>query len=480
MPLAWCWTISLLSSESQWRRKKSRKFVINVWLTTSLKQDILRHWALTAQIALNALIGYAFIKFLASNWGASAHKDAFDIAYSVPFLLMSVSGVTFLEAVITTRFSTIREGHREQANAMFSSLLSYLLVFAACVLGLASLFAAQLTELLAPGLQASAKREVQDLIVLFMPLVVVLGVGSLLSAILTAWQAPVGTELCQLISRSGFLCGWVLFDYTPSLNGTAISLSVFGACGLLLIWIMFRRITKFHYKPRLGDATGEIRSILNQGVGLLLTAILAQAALAYLRRLGSLDGVGTIAMLSYALALIYPLSILLAKPIASVIGPRYIRYMRSGDLLSARYILLSSCAGLLLLTGSVSGMIYGHSQEVIEVLLGGGEFDASVASVTGSLLKLAIWGLPAEAVSRVLLVPLLNDGRRHAVSVIYSTRYILQMGLSYTLFSWMGRNGLIWSYVVAVVLQVFLEAGYLFYVMGQKYPRTLAKTTSGA
>jgi len=95
-------------------------------------------------------------------------------------------------------------------------------------------------------------------------------------------------------------------------------------------------------------------------------------------------------------------------------------------------------------------------------------------------LKLAIWGLPAEAVSRVLLVPLLNDGRRHAVSVIYSTRYILQMGLSYTLFSWMGRNGLIWSYVVAVVLQVFLEAGYLFYVMGQKYPRTLAKTTSGA
>jgi peptidoglycan biosynthesis protein MviN/MurJ (putative lipid II flippase) len=295
-----------------------------------LKQDILRHWALTAQIALNALVGYAFIKFLASNWGASAHKDAFDIAYSVPFLLMSVSGVTFLEAVITTRFSTIREGHREQANAMFSSLLSYLLVFAACVLGLTSLFAAQLTELLAPGLQASAKREVQDLIVLFMPLVVVLGVGSLLSAILTAWQAPVGTELCQLISRSGFLCGWVLFDYTPSLNGTAISLSVFGACGLLLIWIMFRRITKFHYKPRLGDATGEIRSILNQGVGLLLTAILAQAALAYLRRLGSLDGVGTIAMLSYALALIYPLSILLAKPIASVIGPRYIRYMRSG------------------------------------------------------------------------------------------------------------------------------------------------------
>ncbi|ULA68250.1 MAG: membrane protein of unknown function [Nitrospira sp.] len=105
---------------------------------------------------------------------------------------------------------------------------------------------------------------------------------------------------------------------------------------------------------------------------------------------------------------------------------------------------------------------------MIEFILGGGEFDASVASVTGGLLGLAIWGLPAEALSRVLLVPLLNDGRMHAVSVIYSTRYILQMGLSYALFNWLGKNGLIWSYVVAVGLQVFLEAGYLFYIMGKK------------
>lgn len=74
----------------------------------SITKDILRHWALTAQIVLNILIGYLFIKFLASNWGASAHKDAFDVAYSIPFLVISVSGVTFLEAVITTQFTSMR------------------------------------------------------------------------------------------------------------------------------------------------------------------------------------------------------------------------------------------------------------------------------------------------------------------------------------------------------------------------------------
>ena len=433
-----------------------------------MKKDVLKHWALTVQIALNTLIGYVFIKFLASNWGASAHKDAFDIAYSIPFLLMSVSGVTFLEAVITARFSNMHGSDRDRASAMFSGILNYLLIFSTCLIGITAIFSAQFTELLAPGLQESTKREAQGLILLFMPLVAVLGVGALLSAILTAYQVPVGTEVYQLISRLGLIGGWVLFGYSPTLNETAVLLCVFGACGLLIMWIVFGRVTKLQYKPGLRAAHSEIRHVLNQGMGLIFTSVLAQAALAYLRRLGSLDGVGTIAMLSYALAFIYPLSILAAKPIALVIGPRYIRYMKTGDLISAKYILLSSCGGLLFMTVSIASVIYGNAQEVIEFILGGGEFDASVASVTGSLLKLAIWGLPAEAISRVLLVPLLNDGRMHAVSVIYSARYILQMGLSYALFNWIGRNGLIWSYVVAVGLQLLFEAGYLSYILGQK------------
>ncbi|MCS6295218.1 MAG: hypothetical protein H8K09_03175 [Nitrospira sp.] len=433
-----------------------------------MTKDILKHWALTAQIALNTLIGYLFIKFLASNWGASAHKDAFDVAYSIPFLLMSVSGVTFLEAVITTRFSIMHGNDRARAIAMFSGMLNYLLIFSTCLIGLTVMFSAQFTELLAPGLQEAAKQEAQDLMLLFMPLVMVLGVGSLLSAILTAHHVPVGTEVYQLISRLGLIGGWLIFGYVPTLKETAISLSVFGACGLLFMWIIFARVTKLQYKPWISSEHNEIRQVLSQGMGLLLTSVLAQAALAYLRRLGSLDGVGTIAMLSYALALIYPLSILAAKPIALVIGPRYIRYMQSGDFRSAKNVLYFSCGGLLLVTLAIAAVIYGNVQAVIEFILGGGEFDASVASVTGGLLGLAIWGLPAEALSRVLLVPLLNDGRMHAVSVIYSTRYILQMGLSYALFNWSGKNGLIWSYVVAVGLQVFLEAGYLFYIMGKK------------
>lgn len=437
-------------------------------------KDILRHWSFTAQVALNALVGYLFMKYLASNWGTSAHKDAFDVAYSVPFVLMSMSGFVFFEAIIAAKFSGVQSKDFNHANDLFSRILSYLILCSTSLIALVAMFSVPFTELLAPGLQGAAKHEAVSLILLFMPLVLVLGVGSFLSSILTAYGVPVGTEVCQAVSRLGIIGGWWIFGYAPTLRETSVSLCVFGAVGLVFLWVMFTRVTGFHYRPRLDVGSGRICSLISQGFGLLLTAVLAQVAMGLLRALASLDGVGSIAMMTYALALIYPLSVLAGKPLALVIGPRYIRYMRSGDLYSAKWILLSCCAGLFLVTISISSAIYWNAREVVGLVFGGGVFDTSAAEKTGHLLELAIWALPAEAISRVLLLPLFSDGRMHAVSIIYSARYILQIVISYPLFVQHGRNGLMVSYVIAVGFQVLFEGLYLFRLMVRRMPKAVA------
>ena len=439
-----------------------------------MMKDILRHWSFTTQVALNAFVGYLFMKFLASNWGTSSHKDAFDVAYSVPFMLMSMSGFVFFEALIAAKFSGVHSKDFNYANDLFSGILSYLLLCFTSLVVLAAMFSIPLTELLAPGLQGAAKHEAVSLIVLLMPLVLVLGVGSFLSSILTAYGVPVGAEVCQAVSRMGIVGSWWIFGYAPTLNETALSLCVFGAVGLAFLWMMFTRVTGFHYKPRLDVGKGKMCSLMSQGFGLLLTAVLAQVAMGLLRALASMDGVGSIAMMTYALALIYPLSILAGKPLALVMGPRYIRYLKSGDVHSAKWILLSCCVGLFLVTMSMASAIYWNAREVVGLAFGGGLFDASAAEKTGRLLELAVWALPAEAISRVLLMPLLSDGRMHAVSIIYSTRYILQMVISYPLFVHHGRNGLMVSYVIAVGFQVLFEGLYLFRFMVRRMPAAVA------
>lgn len=433
-----------------------------------MKKDILKHWALTAQIAVNALIGYLFMKFLASNWGASSQKDAFDAAYSIPFLLLSVSGFSFFESIITLKFSTMRGEDVHKVRGIFSAILRHLLLLSMCLVGGTAVFSLQITDLLVPGLQASAKHDAQGLLLLFMPLVLILGLGSFFSAVLTAYGIPVSIEMCQLISRLGVVGGWLAVGYAPSLNQVAISLCVFGAGALLLMWLVAVRVTGVTCMTSPSRGSSEVRNLIIQGAGLLATSVLAQGAMAFLRRQASLDGIGTIAMFTYAFALIYPLSVLMGKPMALVLGPRYIRYMSGGQFSSARGVLLWCCVGLLLTTVTISSVICANAQEVVGLLFGGGAFDASTVIRTGGLLELAIWGLPAEAISRVLLLPLLNDGKTHAVSIIYSARYVLQIALTYALFSHWGRNGLVWSYVLAVVAQVFLEAIYLSYQLKRK------------
>jgi hypothetical protein len=253
-----------------------------------------------------------------------------------------------------------------------------------------------------------------------MPLVVVLGVGSLLSAILTAY-ASARRQLRYVpadSAESGFhLADGCCLDYTPSsqwdrdiavlYSGFVRASSSSGSC--------FAGLPRFTTKPRL-SATQllrfEARSDV-KGLGLLLTCHIGSSGVGLsCGGLGLWMGWEPSLCCRMRFALIYPLTILACQ--AHRLGHRpalHPLYADQGISLSARYILfVHLCAGYCASRCSVgAGMIYGHAQEVIEVRPRRRRSSTRPWRVRpASLLKLAIWGLPAEAVSRVLLVPLLQ------------------------------------------------------------------------
>ena len=91
------------------------------------------HVLLFAQIAANALVGYVFSRMLASMYGISAQKDGFDIAYSVPFIVLNCSGFAFGHAVIATHFSRLRVTAPHMLQADFSTTLNAM-VLVGCLL----------------------------------------------------------------------------------------------------------------------------------------------------------------------------------------------------------------------------------------------------------------------------------------------------------------------------------------------------------
>jgi peptidoglycan biosynthesis protein MviN/MurJ (putative lipid II flippase) len=80
-----------------------------------------RHGLLTAQIAANALIGYLFLKVLATRFGASAEKDIFDIAYAIPFVILNVGGFAFAHGVMIAHFAKLSATRPEKVAPVFAT-----------------------------------------------------------------------------------------------------------------------------------------------------------------------------------------------------------------------------------------------------------------------------------------------------------------------------------------------------------------------
>ena len=161
------------------------------------------HALYISQIAANSLVGYLFARMLAYQFGTSAQKDGFDIAYSVPFIVLNLSGLAYIHSVVMTQFARMLATKSPDINSVFSVVLTWMMTVAIVLLIVAALFSESLTALLAPGLSPAVQAETRQLLLLMLPLALTLGIGTFIGAILTAHEVPITGEFCQIISRGG-------------------------------------------------------------------------------------------------------------------------------------------------------------------------------------------------------------------------------------------------------------------------------------
>ncbi|HZO90860.1 MAG TPA: lipid II flippase MurJ [Chthonomonadaceae bacterium] len=426
-----------------------------------MKIKSLSRGPLTIQIGLNSLVGYLFLKVLALKFGTSAQKDGFDIAYSVPFIVMSVSGFTFLHSIITTQFSKMLANESRHIDSVFSTVLTCMLCLGGGFVLLCMLLSRPLTGLLAPGLSPQMQQETQRLIVAMCPLVFTLGISTYLSAVLIAYAVPVTMEFCQLITRLGVIVGVLILRQHYTLMQVAVGLVAFSALVMAYQWNLMRRTTGIRYRPTLHWSQPEFIGIAQQGMGFLVAAVFSQVSMSYMRRLATLDGPGTTAALTYAFSLSAPLSMLLGKPLALSAGPEYIRSYEVGDMVTARAIFLRCLAFCLVASAIAVTAISLFATPLIHVLYGGGRFDlASVMKTTG-LFRVLIWSLPPSIILWVTLMPLLSADRSHTAAGTYVAGYCTQLVMSYLLFPVSSRFGPAWAYVLAISLQAAIGIAYV-------------------
>lgn len=419
------------------------------------------HGLYLAQIGANSLIGYVFARMLAYYFGASAEKDGFDIAYSVPFIVLNLSGFAYIHSVVTTQFAAMLAKKSDELDTVFSSLLTWMTLAGTVFLVAAAVFAGPLTMMLAPGLPAETLAETQHLLLLLLPLAVTLGVGAYLGAVLTAHDVPVTGELCQLASRVGVIVCVLAGAMHFELPHVAIGLVVSSVLGLGLQWIILCRTTSLRFCPTLNWHSDAFRSVIKQGSGFLVCAILAQVAMAYMRRQATLDGVGTNSALTYGFAIIIPLSLLLGKPLALTVGPRYARLAALENWAEARQLLMRASALTLMTAVIVSTLVSFFTRPIVRLMFGGGQFGEEAVAVTASLCVILAWALPGALLRWVIVMPSLSTRNSSLPGLIFAIGHVAHIGLTAVLFAPYGRSGLAIAYTASIILQAVVGACFL-------------------
>jgi putative peptidoglycan lipid II flippase len=421
--------------------------------------------AFALQVAANSAFGFLFARGLAHRFGATAEKDAFDIGYAIPFLILKLCGFALIHGVATARFSRLRaQSSPAQASEVFSSTLTSMLL-ASVVLSVAALvWSTPLVQLLAPGLPAASQVQVERLMVIMVPLTFALGIGTFLSAILIAYGVPLCSEVPQIASRCGGIAWLLVRGETTDLHAIAASLAVGAMLAVGCQAAMVVRLTPIRYRFGVHPGNVEFRGLMKQVPGLVASALLAQVAFVSMQRLASCDGPGSVALINYSLGIISPISLLLGKPLCLAFGPRYSSLVARGQSAEALRHMLQLVTLVLAVTIPISILVATHAELVMGSLYGGGEFDARTVSRAGEICRIAAWAIPAAVVYWITLIPLLSIRRSEVSGLLLSCGHVVQIVLSQWLFPRFHVNGLVWAYVIAISFQACVAVAISFFM----------------
>lgn len=427
----------------------------------SVRNKIYNQIILTIQIGSNSIVGYIFLKILAAEFGTSAETDSFLIAYSVPFLILSISGLSLIQSIAAVNFTRMRSLNYKNIDNVFSAVTILIFLSGTFFIIIFCIFSKEIVLMLAPGLNAGAAAGTRLMILLLMPLVFTLGLSTYFSAVLNAYSIPVSMEFCQLVSRGGVIAWAFSKGSTLTLHEIAILLVFFSFTGAIAEWIILKKTTGLKFKFYFNIKEPEFHNLINQGLGFILVSLFAQLAMIVMRRLGTIDGEGTTSVIIYALSLVGPFSIIFGKPISLTFGLESVKSILKNDFSKAKNIFFRSLIMGFIISLILILIISFFNYDIISLLYGGGKFNENSILETSKILSILKWSIPSSIMLWAVISPLLSSGAKHSAAFIYITGYVLHIILSYALFYAFSKTGLAIAYTLSVSIQMLLGLAYV-------------------
>ncbi|MDP2691146.1 MAG: murein biosynthesis integral membrane protein MurJ [bacterium] len=357
-------------------------------------------FALSLTSGLSYFLGLVRDKSFAYTFGASAELDVYNAAFVIPDLFLAVLVTSALSAAFVPIFSNFDEQQKAKAIRYTNQVLSYGLLFLAIVCAVFALILPNIVDFLVPGFNHEQQAQYISITRLMLISPFLFTISNTFGNALISIKEFLWYGLSPVMYNLGIVMGVILFVPSMGLMGLVLG-TVLGAFLHLLIRIP--SMIRYGYRPRVElEITPEIRETVLLMLPKIAQIGMWQLLLWWFVRLASQLEEGSVTIYSFARNFqSVPVS-LVGIAIALAAFARLSHVASNRDYKEFVKTVKEKTRIILLYTTPAALAMGILSYPMVNILLGGGKFDATAVSATASLLLVYCLSIPLESLMHLL------------------------------------------------------------------------------
>jgi len=319
-----------------------------------------------ASVLASRLLGFFREWTVAHQVGSNATTDAFYAAFTLPdFLNYLVAGASLSATFIPVFNKFVAEDREDTAWHVFSTVVTTMGILLTALVVVGEIFAPQLMNLIAPGLNPAEKARAIFLTRLMLPAQICFYQGSILSAVQYAKGQFVIPSLAPVVYNLGIILGGVLLS--PRIGITGFSVGVLGGAlaGNLLLQIYGAKRAGARFRPNLDVRHPGFWMFVKLTIPIMLALSLVFTDDWIMRWFASYQADGSISWLNYAKTLMrVPLGVV-GQAVGVASFPFLARLYSEGKLDELNRTMNATLKGLILLLMPLSALTMAQAVPVV-------------------------------------------------------------------------------------------------------------------
>lgn len=414
---------------------------------------------------LSRILGFVRDAVIAWEFGAGGMTDAYLVAYTLPYALQAVLGMSFVTVIVPTLTGYLVKGEQEEGALVASSVINGTGIILTLLTVIGLIISPWLVKLMAPGFGQAELILTTRLTRIMFPSIIFMGLGLMLTGILNTHKIFAIPAFAPTVVNIVVILAVLLLGEKYRVDGLAVG-TLIGFIGFLLIQLPAVKKLSLGFQWVFDWKHPEVKWVAKAVLPVTFATAVNQINLAMNRYFASSLASGSITALDFANRVMnLPLGIF-AAAVATVAFPAMAAKGASGDwegfgkefsnsfrLMS--FTILPAGIGLLVLR-----------EPVVKLLFERGAFSAEATVMTAEALLYFCLGLWFLGSLYLLTRAYYSLGDLKTPAVVGLIAIIANGIFSVLFLSWLGHRGL----ALANTLAAGVNAILLFYLLKRRIP----------